>query len=127
MSNQSCIFCKIVKDEKPSHKVYEDDDFLAFLDVNPKSRGHTLLIPKEHYTNIFDIPEELLCDIAKRVKKLSPILKQKLNADGIRIEHAAGDVAGQVIMHFHVHIIPHYEARAKESSGLEDVAKLIRS
>ena len=109
MSNQSCIFCKIVNGDIPSHKVYEDEDFLAFLDANPKSEGHTLVIPKEHFEDIFDLPEEVAKQLMARVKYVAEKLRSgDLNPDGIRLQQSNGKSAGQEIFHVHFHIIPSY-------------------
>ncbi len=109
MSN-SCIFCKIVEGKIPSEKVYEDEDFLAFSDANPQSEGHTLVIPKEHYEDIFDIPEDILGELMIRVKEVSEdIMAGELNPAGIRLQQSNGKSAGQEIFHFHVHVIPAYD------------------
>ncbi len=124
MSNQGCIFCKIVEGEVPAHKVYEDDDFLAFLDANPKSEGHTLVIPKEHYEDIFDIPEDVLRGLIGRVKKVAEmIVGSDLKPDGFWLRQSNGKAAGQVVFHFHIHIIPAYETRSEfDETDLEKIA-----
>ena len=104
--NETCLFCKIIRGEIPCYKVYEDDDVLAFLDLNALTEGHTLIIPKKHYDNIFDIPEETLANISKVAKKLSIMYKEKLNCDGINIINANDKSAHQSIFHYHMHIIP---------------------
>ena len=106
---EDCIFCKIVKGEIPSHKIYEDNEFLIFLDVNPKAEGHMLVIPKEHYVNIFDIPEEVLKNLIAITQKLAKKLKQSSGVDGINILHASDKSAQQSVFHFHIHLIPRYE------------------
>ncbi len=103
---QDCIFCKIVKGELPSSKVYEDDTVLAFLDIEPVNLGHTLVIPKEHYVNIYETPEHILIDMMKVIKKLSGAIKNTLKADGINVTMNNDPAAGQVIFHSHIHIIP---------------------
>ena len=110
-----CVFCKIVKGELPAAKVYEDSQIVAFLDIAPVNKGHTLVVPKEHYENIYDLPEELLKRIASLSKKLSTAIKEATSADGITIHQSNGKAAGQVIMHFHIHIMPRYE---NDSVGL---------
>ena len=105
----ACIFCKIVKGEIPCVKIYEDADVLAFLDVFPLTKGHALVIPKQHFENIFDIDEVVLQKVMVAVKHISGKIKDSLKADGIRISQSNGRHAGQVIGHFHVHIIPRYE------------------
>ncbi len=109
MSDENCIFCKIINGEIPAEKIYEDSDFLAFLDITPVNHGHTLLIPKQHYKNIFDIPDELISTIAPLIKKLSFAIKQSLGAGGINIAMNNDLVAGQLVFHAHIHIIPRFE------------------
>ena len=104
----NCIFCEIVKGTKPAYIVYEDDRTMVFLDKRPYNPGHLLVIPKEHYENIYDIPEELLAHLIIIVKKMSIVLKNALNASGIRLVQNNESSAGQVIFHFHFHIIPYY-------------------
>ena len=106
---QDCIFCKIVISEIPSVKIYEDNDVLAFLDIAPLTKGHTLVIPKQHSENIFDIDDGVLQKVMVVAKHLSGKIKNVLKADGIRISQSNGKHAGQVIGHFHTHIIPRYE------------------
>lgn len=106
---ENCIFCKIVKGEIPSAKVFEDTDILVFMDVKPFTKGHCLVIPKEHFENIFDISKDLLQKITVVAKNISEKIKNSLQADGIRLSQSNGKVAGQDIMHFHFHIIPRYE------------------
>jgi len=106
---QTCVFCKIVKGEIDSAKIYEDNEVFAFLDINPLSLGHTLIIPKSHFENIFDINENILQKIIVVTKNISQKIKNNLNADGIRLSQFNGSVAGQEVMHFHLHVIPKYE------------------
>ena len=108
-----CIFCKIVKGEIPSHKVYEDDATLAFLDINPISDGHTLVIPKQHFENLLDTSEEDVKAVAVSVKKIVKAAKEALNCDGINILQANFAASGQSVFHYHVHIVPR-----KEGDGL---------
>ncbi len=105
----SCVFCDIVRRKRPAYIVYEDDKVMVFLDKRPYNPGHLLVIPKEHYTNIFDIPEDLLAYLITIVKKMSIIVKNALNASGIRLVQNNESSAGQVIFHFHFHIIPYYD------------------
>ena len=104
-----CIFCKIIRGEIPSDKVYEDENIFAFLDINPVNIGHTLLAPKEHHENIFDLPENVLDKLSSASKKLSLAIKNALNADGVNVTSNNGRAAGQLIDHAHIHIIPRYE------------------
>lgn len=132
MTEEKTIFQKIVDGELPSYKVYEDEDTYAFLDINPNSKGHTLVIPKKPYVNIHDIPEETLSKVMLVVKKLSNVIKESLSADGIKIIMNNGEVAGQVVFHSHTHIIPRYindtYPRYKYEEGeAEEVAEKIRN
>lgn len=106
---EDCIFCKIVKGEIPSYKVYEDERVYAFLDINPLSEGHTLLLPKEHYVNILDIPAELYVYMNEIVKKIADRVQLKYAPDGILINQNNGRRAGQEVDHMHIHIKPVYE------------------
>ena len=109
MFDQNCIFCKIVRGEIASEKVYEDDNFLAFLDANPKSPGHTLVIPKEHYEDIFYLLENIAKELMVRVKCVAEeLMAGDLNPDGIRLQQSNGKSAGQEISHIHFHVIPTY-------------------
>lgn len=129
-----CIFCKIVKGEIPSYKVWEDDNVLAFLDVNPSTKGHTLIIPKKHHENIFDMSEEEMANMGVGAKKVADLLKKNLKCDGINLVNSNGTVAQQEIMHYHMHVIPRYEDEdyeikfENESKGedLEKTAKEIK-
>lgn len=103
-----CIFCKIIKGEIPADKIYEDDDFLAFLDITPVNLGHTLLIPKSHHKDLFEIPDDTLCKIGPVIKKLAEAVKEGAKADGINIGMNNGAPAGQVVFHAHIHIMPRF-------------------
>jgi histidine triad (HIT) family protein len=105
---EDCLFCKIAKGEIPAVKVYENDKVLAFLDIAPVNKGHTLVIPKKHATNIFDIDIEDLDAVSEAVRKIAPALKQALGAGGVNIQSNNGETAGQVVMHSHIHIIPRF-------------------
>lgn len=106
---ENCIFCKIVRGELPAFVVYEDDFVLAFLDINPLMEGHTLIVPKKHYENIFDIDEKILGKIIFVAKNLSQRLKEVLEIEGINLVNASGVVAEQSVPHFHLHLIPRRE------------------
>ncbi|MCK9415124.1 MAG: HIT family protein [Candidatus Dojkabacteria bacterium] len=105
---EECIFCKIIKGEIPSQKIYEDDDVLAFLDVNPVEKGHTLIITKEHYHTILDIPEELLTKVYAVTKKLTMAISKAFEIEDFNILQNNGIRAGQTVSHYHVHIIPRH-------------------
>lgn len=102
-----CIFCKIINGDIPCYKVYEDDNFLAFLDISQTTIGHTLVVPKKHYENIFELPEN--CDIFKIVIRIANALKSALNISDINVLNNNGILAGQTVNHYHIHLIPRYE------------------
>lgn len=102
----SCIFCKIIKGEIPSYKVYEDEHTLAFLDINPVNPGHTLVVPKKHYANIEEADEETLGQIIKTVKRVGLSLKKNLAAPGYNAQVNNDPAAGQVVLHLHFHLTP---------------------
>ncbi|HIP90081.1 MAG TPA: HIT family protein [Candidatus Nanopusillus sp.] len=108
-----CIFCKIVKGEIPAKILYEDEKTLAFLDISPRSKGHTLIIPKEHYETFEELPEEVAIDLIKTIKKVIKRLKS-LNPDGYNILNNNRSVAGQEVPHVHFHIIPRYKGEKEE-------------
>ena len=103
-----CLFCKIVKGEVPSQKIYEDEDTFAFLDIHPINRGHTLVIPKTHHENMFAAPEEVFTKLMATVHLLAPKVKQAVGAEGINIGINNEAAAGQLVFHIHVHIIPRW-------------------
>lgn len=121
---QDCVFCKIVNKELPCYKVYEDDFVLAFLDVNPVAIGHTLIIPKKHYENIFDIDSEVF----KRIAEVSRVIAKKMvdNLDdvcGVNLFQSNGKVAEQVVMHSHLHLIPRRES---DSFRINDAMRIVK-
>jgi histidine triad (HIT) family protein len=109
-----CLFCQFATGKIPTQKVYEDDFSLAFLDISPINKGHLLLIPKEHYANIHEIPQELFSKLAINIKKLATVVKETVSADGINIGMNNGEAAGQVIFHAHIHIIPRFDGDGYE-------------
>lgn len=124
-----CIFCKIVEGKIPSLKIYEDDVILAFLDINPDSNGHTLIIPKKHYKDINDIDEKTLCHIYSKAKDIMKLLKEKLNADGFSLLQNNGSV--QEVKHYHLHIKPYYNNKpsiklVKDSFLIEDANEIYK-
>ena len=104
-----CVFCKIISEEFDSAKIYEDDNVFAFLDIKPVTKGHVLIIPKRHAQDIFDIPKTDLQSIIAAAKKISQKIKDVLGADGIRLSQSNGEHAGQVVFHYHLHVIPRYK------------------
>lgn len=109
MKDENCIFCKIISGEIPSRTIYEDSDFKVILDVNPASKGHALILPKDHCANIYEISEELLVKAVKLAKKLASHMTEVLHCDGLNVLQNNGEVAGQTVFHFHMHLIPRYE------------------
>lgn len=104
-----CLFCKIVKGEVPSEKVHEDECSFAFLDIKPINPGHTLLVPKKHFANLYEIPDETLRALAPAIKKLAVGVKKAVGADGINIGMNNDPAAGQLVFHAHIHIMPRFE------------------
>jgi len=103
------IFAKILRGEIPSHKIYEDDENFAFLDIMPRSKGHSLVIPKKPAINMLDIDPDSLCSLIRCVHFLSPIIKEAMGADGFMIQQFNEAAAGQMVFHIHFHIVPRYE------------------
>jgi histidine triad (HIT) family protein len=103
------VFAKVLRCELPSHKIYEDEDTLAFLDVMPRSDGHALVITKEEARDLFDVSPKALAKLMAVVQKLAPIIKDAMRADGVLIAQFNGAAAGQTVFHLHVHIIPRKE------------------
>ena len=115
MKDQNCIFCKIANGEIPSTTLYEDEDFRVILDMGPATRGHALLLPKEHYANLFELDDELAAKALVTAKKVAARMKDALGADGFNLVQNNGEAAGQTVFHFHIHLIPRYEG---DSVGL---------
>ncbi|MBE5825163.1 MAG: HIT family protein [Butyrivibrio sp.] len=105
---EDCIFCKLANGVFPTNAIYEDDDFKVILDNGPATKGHALVLPKKHYANLFEIPEDTLAGAAVVAKKVAQTMKDKLNCDGLNLVQNNGEAAGQTVMHFHLHIIPRY-------------------
>ena len=103
---KDCIFCKIIRGEIPSSKVFENEKILAFLDINPVSKGHTLVIPKTHYTGFSEIPADLLTEMGKLLQKVGQGAKTHLGSDGFNVFLNNGRAAGQLIDHAHFHLVP---------------------
>lgn len=110
----NCIFCAIAAGEIPSFKVYEDELVLAYLDINPFAKGHTLVIPKVHSEGLLDTDDATLAEVIKRVKKVAAQVKAKLGADGFNILQNNGEAAGQTVKHLHFHIVPRFGSEIAE-------------
>ena len=107
--DSNCIFCKIIAGEIPSRTVYEDEGYKAIMDVSPASKGHVIVLPKNHASNVFEISEEELSGAMIVAKKVAAMLKEKLGCDGVNILQNNGEAAGQTVFHLHVHVIPRYK------------------
>jgi histidine triad (HIT) family protein len=108
MPEDDCIFCKIVAGELPATVVDEDERTVAFMDINPATRGHVLVIPREHSRNLFDVGEEDLAACALTAQRVARRQREKLGADGVNLLNSSESVAWQTVFHFHVHVIPRY-------------------
>jgi histidine triad (HIT) family protein len=104
-----CIFCEIANGRIPSYTIYEDDNVRAFLDLSQATAGHTLIVPKKHYENLFDLSLSDAKAVAEASKKVADILKDKLNVEAVNLINNSGQLAGQTVMHFHLHVIPRYK------------------
>ncbi len=130
----NCVFCAIAAGEIPSFKVYEDEFALAFLDINPFSRGHMLVIPKVHFEGLLDIDGETLSALAGRVREVAARLVPALGCDGFNILQNNGEAAGQTVKHIHFHIVPRYgsepvtfESRQGDMAELAALAERLRT
>ena len=110
-----CIFCKIANGEIPSATLYEDDKFRVILDLSPASKGHALILPKQHVANLYEIPDELAADAMILAKKMADKMTKALSCDGFNLVQNNGEAAGQTVFHFHMHLIPRYD---KDQVGL---------
>lgn len=113
MSKDNCIFCKIANGEIPSKTLYEDESFRVILDLGPATKGHALILPKEHSDNLYELPDDTAMGAMKLAKKMAILMAEKLHADGFNLVQNNGEVAGQTVMHFHLHLIPRYEGDAQ--------------
>ena len=109
MRDDNCIFCKIANGEIPSATIYEDENFRAILDLGPASKGHALLLPKEHYADLFALPDETAEKVLPVAKKIVSRMKDVLGCDGYNLVQNNGECAGQTVFHFHLHMIPRYK------------------
>jgi histidine triad (HIT) family protein len=132
---EDCIFCKIVAGELPSERVQEDEHTVAFMDINPWTRGHALVIPRSHSLNIYEVGDDDLRHTAIAAKRLALRLKERLRCDGVNVLNASEAAAWQSVFHFHMHVIPRYDddplelpvrPRQAEANELAEVAAEIR-
>jgi histidine triad (HIT) family protein len=124
--DENNVFAKVLRGEIPCHKIYEDGDTLAFLDIMPRSEGHALVITKERARDLFDVSPDALAKLMAVVQKLAPKVKEAMGAEGVLIQQFNGEAAGQTVFHLHVHIVPRKEGEMlKPHAGtMEDQAKL---
>lgn len=108
MKDTNCIFCKIANGEIPSKTLYEDDKFRVILDLGPASKGHALILPKEHYADLYELQEETAGEVMKLAKKMAAQMMQRLGCEGFNLVQNNGELAGQTVFHFHMHLIPRY-------------------
>ena len=106
---EDCIFCKIANGEIPAATLFEDEDFRVILDLNPAALGHALILPKKHAANLFELPDETAAKALVLAKKIGGKLKDGLHADGLNVVQNNGEVAGQTVFHFHMHLIPRFQ------------------
>lgn len=106
--DENCIFCKIANGDIPSRTIYEDDDFRVIMDLAPATKGHSLILPKEHYKNIYELSDGTAAKVFSLAKKMALLMTEKLGADGFNIMQNNNEVAGQTVFHFHMHLIPRY-------------------
>ncbi len=108
MADENCVFCKILKGEIPSFKIYEDESTFAFMDINPANPGHALVIPKFHAAGLYDIPADWLAACTATAQKVAVALNRALEPDGITLVQANGEGAAQSVLHFHLHVLPRH-------------------
>lgn len=132
MRDDNCIFCKLANGVFPTNSIYEDDEFNVILDLSAATKGHALILPKEHYKNLYEIPEDTAANAMKLAKKMAVLMTDKLHADGFNLVQNNNEAAGQTVFHFHMHLIPRYmddgqkinwtpgEPSAEELSAVKD-------
>jgi len=109
MRKDDCIFCKIANGDIPSKTLYEDDEFRVILDLGPATKGHALILPKDHFANLYELPDETAAKVMQLAKKMATQMTEKLGCDGFNLVQNNGETAGQTVFHFHLHLIPRYE------------------
>lgn len=114
MKDDNCIFCKLANKDIPTNIIYEDEKFTVILDASPATKGHALILPKSHAANIYELPDEDAADIFVLAKKLATKMTEILHCDGFNIVQNNGEVAGQTVFHFHMHLIPRYKNDGNE-------------
>ena len=109
MKRDNCIFCKLANGQIPANTIYEDEDFRVILDANPASEGHALILPKEHYADIYELDDTLAARLFPLARKMACAMTETLGCDGVNILQNNGEIAGQTVFHFHMHLIPRYK------------------
>lgn len=136
MKKDDCIFCKLANGEIPTNTIYEDNVFRVFLDAAPATKGHCLIVPKEHFDNLEELSDDVASKVFPLAKKMMKLLKEKLGWDGFNVVQNNGEVAGQTVFHFHTHLIPRYiddgqnlnmKPSSPKEGELEEVLNLIVS
>ena len=117
MIDNNCIFCKIANGEIPSKTLYEDEEFRVILDLAPVTKGHALILPKSHFKNLYELPDETAQKVMKLAKKMATTMTEKLECDGFNLLQNNNEIAGQTIFHFHMHLIPRYENDNQKIAG----------
>jgi histidine triad (HIT) family protein len=108
MRDENCIFCKIASGEIPSRTLYEDNEFRVIMDLNPATKGHALILPKEHFKNLYEISDETASKVLPLAKKMATLMTEKLGCEGFNLIQNNNEIAGQSVFHFHMHLIPRY-------------------
>lgn len=108
MRKEDCIFCKIAGGEIPSKTLYEDEDFRVILDLGPATKGHALILPKDHAADLYELSDRAAASVLVLAKKMAGTMKEKLHCDGLNLVQNNGEAAGQTVPHFHIHLIPRY-------------------
>jgi len=111
MKDDNCIFCKLANGDIPTLSLYEDEDFNVIFDAAPATPGHALILPKNHFKNIYDIDEETISKAYRLAKKLAAVMTEVFHADGFNILQNSNECAGQTVFHYHIHLIPRYEGQ----------------
>ena len=115
MKDTNCIFCKIANGEIPSRTLYEDERYRVILDLGPATKGHALVLPKEHFASIYEIPEDWAAGAVKIGQQIAVRMKERLHTDGVNLVQNNGEAAGQTVPHFHLHVIPRYQNDGQHS------------
>lgn len=136
MVDKDCIFCKIANGDIPSATIYEDETFRAILDLGPASKGHALILPKEHFKDVRELEETVAAKVLPLAAKIGVAMEKSLGCDGFNVVQNNGEAAGQTVFHFHVHIIPRYQGGpamvgwkpgTAEPDELEEISNCIKS